>query len=346
MLPCPEGSQTCDQQRRRDPAHAGRRRRLRVPRRADARRFGDRREGRRTLGYKPQWTTIGNNVTNTVAKFYTNAKDNYDGAYGVDIAFTDSTPAAAGCNQIAVAGGAEEFPNGLRRLRLHRRHVHPDAVARQGDRSGRRPDRPGVGDRRAADSWSRSLMIAGPQGSLSKEKHDAGTAVFLSRYSAAPSSSNRSTTASRSGRPRRLRTVVTSPSPIRRRRRRARGGGARGRDPADAKRPSCPRCCSPTPSSRASTTTRCRCARRCASAARGRSRSSACSGASQLMDGGVFNVLAPDIQKSLRRLRRGARRDRRRDRRAVRPRRDPDVVAVGPHVAQAARSRSRCRSGR
>ena len=75
--------------RGRDPTHAGRRRRLRVPRRADARRVRRRSRPRQTLGFKPQWTTIGNNVTDTVAQFYTNAKDNYDGAYGIDIVFTD-----------------------------------------------------------------------------------------------------------------------------------------------------------------------------------------------------------------------------------------------------------------
>ena len=94
VLPCPEGSQTCDQQ---DVA---------IQRMQDAgvdtvflvaqTLAGSATvEKAQTLGYKPQWTTIGNNVTNTVAKFYANAKDNYDGAYGIDTEFSDMTPAAA-----------------------------------------------------------------------------------------------------------------------------------------------------------------------------------------------------------------------------------------------------------
>ena len=34
-------------------------------------------------GFKPQWATLGNNVTDTVAQFIAPAKDNYDGAWGV-----------------------------------------------------------------------------------------------------------------------------------------------------------------------------------------------------------------------------------------------------------------------
>ena len=45
VLPCPEGTQTVRAARRRDPTVAGRRRRLRVPRRADAAGFGDGRGG-------------------------------------------------------------------------------------------------------------------------------------------------------------------------------------------------------------------------------------------------------------------------------------------------------------
>ena len=94
VLPCPEGSQTCDQQdvaiqRMKD---AGVDTVFLV---AQTLAGSATVEKAQALGYKPQWTTIGNNVTNTVAKFYANAKDNYDGAYGINTQFSDMNPAAA-----------------------------------------------------------------------------------------------------------------------------------------------------------------------------------------------------------------------------------------------------------
>ena len=152
MLPCPEGSQTCEQQ---DVA---------IQRMQDAgvdtvflvaqTLAGSATvEKAQNLGYKPQWTTIGNNVTNTVAKFYANAKDNYDGAYGVDIAVQRLDPAAADCNQIAVGGRRRRVPaSDSDGYGFTGGHLHPDAVDRQRDRGGRRHDRPGVGDRGDADA--------------------------------------------------------------------------------------------------------------------------------------------------------------------------------------------------
>ena len=182
VLPCPEGSQTCEQQQ------------VAIQRMQDAgvdfvflvaqTLAGSATvEAAQNLGYKPQWATIGNNVTNTVAKFYANAKDTYDGAYGLSIAFDDWTPAAADCNQIAVAGGAEEFPQdsdgygftGVTCLQLQSLAQAIDAVD-------------GTIDQASVIAALQQLdpvpMISGPKGTLSADKHDAGTSVFLAQYSA------------------------------------------------------------------------------------------------------------------------------------------------------------------
>ena len=161
VLPCPEGSQTCDQQ---DVA---------IQRMQDAgvdtvflvaqTLAGSATvEKAQALGYKPQWTTIGNNVTNTVAKFYANAKDNYDGAYGLDIAVHRLTPAAAELQPDRRGGRRRRVPDRLGRLRLHRGHLHPDAVARQAIEAVDGPiDQASV---IAAMQTSTRLMIAGPPG--------------------------------------------------------------------------------------------------------------------------------------------------------------------------------------
>ena len=183
VLPCPEGTQTCEQhevaiQRLQD---AGVDFVFLV--RADASGAATV-EAAAGLGFEPEWTTIGNNVTDTVARFYTNAKANYDGAWGINTVFTDGTEETAECNRIAVAGGAEEFPRGKRRLRLHRGHVPAAADARRGDRGGRRAiTQQAVIE--ALENLEDVPLASGPPGSLGPDKHDAGDYVFLSRYSAA-----------------------------------------------------------------------------------------------------------------------------------------------------------------
>jgi ABC-type branched-subunit amino acid transport system substrate-binding protein len=182
VLPCPEGSQTCDQQ---DVA---------IQRMKDAgvdvvflvaqTLAGSATvEAAQKVGYKPQWMTIGNNVTSTVARFYANAKANYDGAYGVDINFADPTPSADDCNRVAVAGGAEQFPSGsdgyfFTAVTCLQLQTLVDAIKGAGGNL----DQASI--IASMEKITSPPMISSPAGSLSKEKHDAGTAVFISRYSA------------------------------------------------------------------------------------------------------------------------------------------------------------------
>ena len=94
VLPCPEGSQTCEQQdvaiQKMQDANVDV-----VFLTAQTLAGSATVEAAQNLGFKPQWMTIGNNITDTVAKFYANAKDNFDGAYGLDVNFHDFTPEAA-----------------------------------------------------------------------------------------------------------------------------------------------------------------------------------------------------------------------------------------------------------
>ncbi|MGH8977056.1 MAG: ABC transporter substrate-binding protein [Acidimicrobiia bacterium] len=182
VLPCPEGTQTCEQhdvaiQRLQDAgvdfvflvAQT-------LPGSATV-------EAAAGVGFEPEWTTIGNNVTDTVARFYTNAKANYDGAWGINTVFTDGTEETAECNRIAVAGGAEEFPPGsdgygftaVTCLQLQTLVAAIEAVD-------------GAISQRAVIDALANLddvpLASGPPGSLGPDKHDAGDYVFLSRYSA------------------------------------------------------------------------------------------------------------------------------------------------------------------
>ena len=98
--------------------------------------------------------------------------------------FLDPTPEADECNRIAVAGGAEEFPSGsdgygytaVTCLQLKQLVAAIEAV------EGTITQASVI---EALEAMAETPMSAGPPGSLSADKHDAGDAVFLSRYSAA-----------------------------------------------------------------------------------------------------------------------------------------------------------------
>jgi ABC-type branched-subunit amino acid transport system substrate-binding protein len=183
VLPCPEASQTCEQhqaaiQRMQD---AGVDFVFLV---AQTLAGSTTVETAKNSGFEPTWATVGNNVTNTVARFYTNAKDNYDGAWGLSVGFTDFSDAAAECNEIAVAGGAEAFeaPNdgyGFTGVTCLQMQILASAIESvEGDL-----DQASV--IAALEALGDVPTISGPATNLSADKHDAGNAIFLSRYSAA-----------------------------------------------------------------------------------------------------------------------------------------------------------------
>ncbi len=182
VLPCPEGTQTCEQhevaiQRLQD---AGVDFVFLVPQTLPGAATVEAAAG---LGFEPEWTTIGNNVTDTVARFYTNAKANYDGAWGINTVFTDGTEETAECNRIAVAGGAEEFPPGsdgygftaVTCLQVQTLVAAIEAV------DGAITQQAVI---EAMENLEDVPLASGPPGSLGPDKHDAGDYVFLSQYSA------------------------------------------------------------------------------------------------------------------------------------------------------------------
>lgn len=142
-------------------------------------------EAAANLGFTPQWATIGNNVTDTVAQFYTNAKENYDGTWGIDTVFPEPTDDADRCNEIAVANGAEFFESGsdgygftaVTCLQLLTLVDAIDAAAADGPLTQ-------AAVIAALEAMGEVPMSAGPPGSLAPDKHDAGDFVFVSRYDA------------------------------------------------------------------------------------------------------------------------------------------------------------------
>jgi Periplasmic binding protein len=132
--------------------------------------------------FKPQWATIGNNVTDTVAQFMAPAKEDYDGAWGVGTTFSDDKT-SADCNAIAARAGIHYAPgtDAYSFAALTCTQIETLATALK---AAKAPLTQGAVIN-ALQSMSSAPMIGGPVGSLSATKHDAGDYVFIERYSAA-----------------------------------------------------------------------------------------------------------------------------------------------------------------
>ena len=132
--------------------------------------------------FKPQWATIGNNVTDTVAQFMAPSKDNYDGAWGVGTVFPP-TKAADDCNAIVARSGLhfarDSDAYGFAAVTCLQIQTFANAL-----KSVKGPLTEGAAIA-AMEAMSSDPQIAGPPGSLSPTKHDAGDYVFIEKYRAA-----------------------------------------------------------------------------------------------------------------------------------------------------------------
>jgi hypothetical protein len=132
--------------------------------------------------YKPQWATIGNNVTDTVAQFMAPAKADYDGAWGVGTTFPDDKT-STDCNTIVAAAGLHYTPgtDAYSFAGVTCTQIETLAAALK---AAKQPLTQGSVIN-AMQSMSSVDMVGGPAGSFSATKHDAGDYVFIMKYSAA-----------------------------------------------------------------------------------------------------------------------------------------------------------------
>jgi ABC-type branched-subunit amino acid transport system substrate-binding protein len=134
--------------------------------------------------YKPQWATLGNNVTDTVSSFMAPAKDTFDGAWGIGTVFPKATKTAYDCAAIIKRRvGLDAVPGddawGFAALAC----TQVQTLAAALDAAKAPLSQGTVID--AFQAMKSVPMIAGPPGSLSATKHDAGDYVFLEKFSAA-----------------------------------------------------------------------------------------------------------------------------------------------------------------
>jgi hypothetical protein len=133
------------------------------------------------LDFSPTWTTIGDNVTDTVAQFFKPSKDNWNGAWGVNTVFPDVSKESDQCNSIVEKRTDVTFKRGsdgygftgvtcLQLLTL------ADAIAKvQGPLTQKKVIK-------AMEGLGTIASAHGPALTLSAKKHAGGDHVFLSRY--------------------------------------------------------------------------------------------------------------------------------------------------------------------
>lgn len=131
-------------------------------------------------GYRPQWATAGDNVTNTVAKFFAPASAEYNGSWGLGGQFPP-TAAAQRCNRLVARRTGLHYPPssdafGFTAATCLQIETLADALDAA---SGTLTQGSVV---RALDDMHTLPLSGGPPGSLSDDKHDAGDWAVLERY--------------------------------------------------------------------------------------------------------------------------------------------------------------------
>jgi hypothetical protein len=147
-------------------------------------------EAAQNLDFAPQWAANGNQVTDTVAQYYESVKASWDGTIGASTAFAaaeDLTDVAFACNEVVEERSGEAYEPesdafgfaavnclSLQLLQLGAEDIEPADL----DQAAMIEGIEGLGE---------VELNAGPPGTLSAEKHNAGDYLFPVEYSAADS---------------------------------------------------------------------------------------------------------------------------------------------------------------
>jgi ABC-type branched-subunit amino acid transport system substrate-binding protein len=184
-LPCPEGDADCDQQEAaiQKMKDAG----VDLVFMAAANLTGPTVvQAAENLDFHPQWAANGNQVTDTVSQFFESVKAAWDGAVGTSTVFAepdDLTDDARDCNAVIAERSGEQYEPGSDAFGFAAVNC---LLFRELDRAG-----DGLEDDLDQASMIGALeglgavgLNAGPDGSLSADKHDAGDYLFVADYRA------------------------------------------------------------------------------------------------------------------------------------------------------------------
>ena len=139
------------------------------------------------LDFAPQWAANGNQVTDTVSQFFESVKDHWDGAIGTSTVFAnieDLSQPAYDCNETIEARSGEVYEPGSDAFGFAA--VNCLLFNTLADAAGGvdAADLDQATAIEAVEGLGEIELNAGPPGTLSADKHDAGNYLFLADYSA------------------------------------------------------------------------------------------------------------------------------------------------------------------
>ena len=139
------------------------------------------------LDFHPQWVANGNQVTDTVSQFFEGVKAEWDGAIGVSTVFAqveDLSDEARACNEIIAERSGEEYEPGSDAFGF----ASVNCITMQMlQRAAEEIDPAEVNQAtviRGIEGLGEVPLNAGPSGTISEDKHNAGDHLFLADYDA------------------------------------------------------------------------------------------------------------------------------------------------------------------
>ena len=185
-LPCPEGDPDCDQheaavQQMKD---AG----VDIVFMAAANLTGPTFvQAAANLEFAPRWAANGNQVTDTVSQFFESVKDQWDGAIGTSTVFADIDDLSDGayaCNEAIATRSGEDYEPGSDAFGFAASSCLLFQVLADAGAEVEAADLDQATMIEAIAGLGEIELNAGPAGSLSADKHDAGDYLFLADYRA------------------------------------------------------------------------------------------------------------------------------------------------------------------
>ena len=140
------------------------------------------------IDYHPQWSANGNQVTDTVAKFFKSVKDDWDGTIGVSAVYNlpkDIGPEAKACNKVATTRGKVTYKIGSDSFGQTAAICLLVELLKDAGDTVKEADLNQLTMIQAIEKQTDPPMAAGPSGTLSATKHNAGNHLFLAIYDAA-----------------------------------------------------------------------------------------------------------------------------------------------------------------
>jgi len=139
------------------------------------------------LDFSPEWAANGNQVTDTVSQFFESVKEPWDGTIGTSTVFAaeeDLSDAARDCNEVIEQRSGEAYEPGSDAFGFAAVNCLSFRLLQQGAAGIKVGDLNQASMIEGIEGLGEIELNAGPPGTLSADKHDAGNYLFLVDFDA------------------------------------------------------------------------------------------------------------------------------------------------------------------